>query len=198
MAFDAKSRLNKPTPMRRSTSLTRISSFNTHGGYDSPYDLFSPSNEYRRTSVTDLRYDSAKSKNASSYTSPYTNRSRYDNTSNSYTPVYKNRFASPYMSYNNGVTTAGLNIQLRNSCMDNYPNASYLSRRYESMLNNSDNPYSKNSTLQVKRTSSLRGIDERQSRRKAMIQQNELKFQKSHNISKSITSISSEGYEVRF
>lgn len=63
------------------------------------------------TSLNALMYSNPLAQNPYSYKSPYKDRDRYGNNSTaSYTSPYSNRYVSPYSTYENGVTTAGLSF----------------------------------------------------------------------------------------
>lgn len=65
------------------------------------------------SSLNALMYSNplAVHQNPYAYKSPYKDRDRYGNNSSaSYTSPYSNRYVSPYSTYENGVTTAGLSF----------------------------------------------------------------------------------------
>jgi hypothetical protein len=161
------------------------------------------------TSLNALKYANTNNSTANSYSSPYKDYDRHGSNhsnSNSYSSPYKDRYVSPYANYDKGVTTAGLNISYNNgngkSSTNPYSSASVSSRlaaasHYNSGSNGSLNSYPGISSLaqasaKVGRSQSMRD-QERKSRsrsRSAAVSQ--------ATRSLSVSSLASEGYEVRF
>lgn len=142
-------------------------------------------NELNRHGSTPFRknYTTLEGTSAS-YTSPYRNEYSYRSGCSSYTPVYQNRFVSPYVNYNNGVTTATLNIQLKTS----FPKD--VHKKYSTPpLSRHASQFLSKSSERIKRSLSLRDHEMRKS--------SNLSKSSKISIATSETSIDSEGYEVR-
>lgn len=152
------------------------------------------------TSLNALMYSNplAMGQNPYSYKSPYKDRDRYGNNSTaSYTSPYNNRYVSPYSTYENGVTTAGLSFHATagHSGGTNLAPTSKLATSNTS-LNHYLSPTTK--TAHLARSASLRD-QERKSRNRNRKQAPTTSQTPSTPRSLSVSSVHSDiGYEVGF
>lgn len=151
------------------------------------------------TSLNALMYSNPLAQASYSYKSPYKDRDRYGNNSTaSYTSPYSNRYVSPYSTYENGVTTAGLSFHATpghsssSSVATNLAPTSKLSTSNTS-LNHYLNP---TKTAHLARSASLRD-QERKSRNRNRKQASTTTSQTPTPRSLSVSSVHSDiGYEV--
>lgn len=125
MSFRSRSRTTQPVVRHRSLSSSRVpttsTSSNSYLNNPSTYTSNRPltvaysvtPNNYNYYDSNENLYSPTKrstffSGGSSANTSPYANRK--DSYSSSYKSPYADRFVSPYSSYDNGVTTAGLSL----------------------------------------------------------------------------------------
>lgn len=149
------------------------------------------------TSLNTLMY-SNPSQAAYAYKSPYKDRDRYGNGSSSYTSAYGSRYVSPYSTYENGITTAGLNFHVgapsaSTNLMSNSKGG--LSTSNASLNHYLNTPTT--TTSHVVRSSSLRDQERKsrsRNRKKAAASQTPTQQQRSLSVSSVHSDI---GYEVR-
>lgn len=229
MSFRLQSNSKPVVPVRRSSSLTKENSSHTKNyksfsgndtsnvslrtqkSYYSPCSAFKNSNYFENnkgldsmSSVLTLNKTMVNNNQVSnsikySYISPYKVVQPLSTSSTFYTPVYTNRFVCPYTSYKNGITTAGLNIQMgtlspktKSVCTSVSP-VTKLSSYITKNLSHSN---ISNTSVQNKHTSSIRD-QERKSRSRARKKMVESIIQAPQTRSSSISSKRSEGYQVR-
>jgi hypothetical protein len=162
------------------------------------------------TSLNALKYANASNSSSSSYSSPYKDYDRHGSNhsnSSSYSSPYKDRYVSPYANYDKGVTTAGLNISYNNganskSSTNPYSSASVSSRlaaasHYNSGSNGSLNSYPGMSSLAQASTKVGRSQSMRDQERKSRSRSRSAAVSNATR-SLSVSSLASEGYEVRF
>lgn len=232
MSFRSRSRPSQPVVRRRSLSNSRAptssSSNNPYlssSSYNSSRPLSSAYPSYTSSYGNSNQYGSRESLYNSSNRNGYYNNpstSSYNSSNSSYKSPYGDRYVSPYASYDNGITTAGLSLSAYtpgSTYKNNYANGgNYSKKDYSSLRNgNLSNRYStSNSSLnnyglstpsstassRVNRSQSFKDYD-----RKSRVNRN--KTNASTNTSTdnsrpsktarsySISSEKSEGYEVR-
>lgn len=223
MSFRSRSRTVQPVVQRRSLSGSRLpnnlSSYTSNRPLSSAYPsstAYSTSNymsPYTSVTSRDSIYGSIPSSRNSYYNS--SNASRRDSYNGS--TIYKNpyasdRYISPYSSYDNGVTTAGLSIKSSTYGTNGFTNKSAytplisnkpLNRHSSKLLSTSNtslNSYSPSSSTanaisntNIGRSQSFR--DQTSERKNRSIRRNSsLKSERSLSVS----SEKSEGYEVRY
>lgn len=224
MSFRSRSRTVQPVVQRRSLSGSRLpnnlSSYTSNRPLSSAYPSASSygTSNYMSpyTSVTsrDSIYSSIPSARNSYYNGTSSRRDSYNGSSTIYkNPYTSDRYISPYSTYDNGITTAGLSIKSSTYSTNGYTNkstytpSSLLSSkplsRHSKMLsasNSSLNSYSPApvtangvaSSTNIGRSQSFRDhTSERKSRN--LRRNSSLKSERSLSVS----SEKSEGYEVR-
>lgn len=224
MSFRSRSRTVQPVVQRRSLSGSRLpnnlSSYTSNRPLSSAYPsstTYGSSNyisPYTSVTSRDSIYGSIPSSRNSYYNSGNaTRRDSYNGSSTIYkNPYASDRYISPYSSYDNGVTTAGLSIKSSTYGTNGFTNKnSYtpllsnkpLSNRHSSKLlsasNTSLNAYSPGSSTvngvsnsNLGRSQSFR--DQTTERKSRTLRRNSsLKSERSLSVS----SEKSEGYEVR-
>lgn len=161
MSFRSRSRTSQPVVRHRSLSSSRVPTSSTSSN---PY-LTSSSSAYTPNrpltvsySVTPNTYNSRENlysptkrsnffsngcnnttSSTSSSSSPYAHRKESYNTNSSpYKSPYADRYVSPYSSYDNGVTTAGLNLSAYTSG-NSYKTNSPFNKPQSSVVNNYNN-----------------------------------------------------------
>lgn len=120
MSFRSRSRTVQPVVQRRSLSGSRVpstvSSYSSSrplsSAYPSSYSTSNYTSPYTSSS-RDSIYNSSPSTRNSYYNSGsgLSRRDSYGSSSTTYKNPYAERYMSPYTSYDNGVTTAGLSIK---------------------------------------------------------------------------------------
>lgn len=241
MSFRSRSRTTQPVARHRSLSSSRVptttTSSNSYLNNPSTYTSNRPltvaysvtPNNYNYYDSNENLYSPTKrntffSGGSSANTSPYANRK--DSYSSTYKSPYADRFVSPYSSYENGVTTAGLSLSGYSTGKSYKTNSSFNKPSPNTYTNlaksypNSTNTYKRDYTtaprninfLSSKRFSSSNNslnsytpkvtpsttIGRSQSFKSDDRSTNRDKSVAKVNRSSSISSDKSEGYEVRF
>lgn len=200
-----RSRAPAVPPRRRSLSGSRvpnISSYSSGRPLSSAYPSSYSNHGY--ISSRDNFYSMPSSPRNSYYNSNSSNltgrRESYGGGGTIYKNPYSDRYVSPYTSYDNGITTAGLSIKPslstnKNSYTSVYANRrNYLSASNASLNNNSSGytPTIAKSSSDINRSQSVKD-EERKSR--SVRRQASLKVEPIRSLS--VSSEKSEGYEVR-
>lgn len=180
MSFRSRSRTTQPVVRHRSLSSSRVptsSSTSSSSYLNSSPSTYTPNRPLTVSySVTPNTYSSRENlysptkrsnffstgnnNSTTNTSSPYTHRKdAYNNnsSSSSYKSPYADRYVSPYSSYDNGVTTAGLNLSAytsgnsykTNSSFNHKPQLSSAANNYGTK--NMTNSYGGNSTKTYKR-----------------------------------------------
>lgn len=245
MSFRSRSRTTQPVVRHRSLSSSRVPTSSTSNSYLSNH-LSNPSTYTSNRpltvsySVTPNTYNSRENlysptkrstfftsgNNTASNTSPYSHRK--ESYSSSYKSPYADRYVSPYSTYENGITTAGLNLSAYTSGNSYKANSTFKPSSSSNNYNNPVNNYG-NSTKSYKRdyTTPPRNISLLSSKRfsssnnslntyvptsstintsigrSQSFKNDDHNSRRNKNVSKinrsnSISSEKSEGYEVRF